>query len=66
VIEPGVLSTGDPVSLEPFQGELVTAREMFQLFYEKNLDALTVRRLLSVPITIRARTYYDGVIAAIG
>jgi len=63
VIEPGVVCVGDSVSLEPYQGELVTAAEMFRLFYEKSPDEATVRRLLSVPIASRARSYYEEMLA---
>jgi MOSC domain-containing protein YiiM len=65
VIETGAVCAGDPVSLEPYQGELVTAGEIFRLFYEKNPDEATLRRVLGVPIDIRGRRYYEDMLAAI-
>jgi len=55
VIQEGAVQEGDSVTLEPYVGETVLAIEMFQNFYRKDQDEMTIRRYLAAPIAIRAR-----------
>ncbi|MHB8627092.1 MAG: MOSC domain-containing protein [Aggregatilineales bacterium] len=59
VIEPGAVCTGDPVSLAPYQGETVSALDLFRLFYNNNATVAMLRRVLAAPIDIRARREYE-------
>ena len=55
VIIPGAVQAGDPVTLEPYSGETLTVRAMYQLYYRNDLTEAEVRRQLAAPIAIRAR-----------
>ena len=55
VIREGFVQRGDPVTLEPYPGETLTAIEMFRDFYEAELSEATLRRHLAAPIAIRDR-----------
>ena len=47
VIEPGVVQAGDPVIFEPYQGETISALEIFRLFYHpKHFTEDILRRAL--------------------
>jgi MOSC domain-containing protein YiiM len=65
VIETGMVRAGDPVSLEPYQGETVMALELFREFYDKNADETMIRRILAAPIDIRGRREYEAQLAAL-
>jgi MOSC domain-containing protein YiiM len=64
VIREGVVQAGDPVRIEPYQGETITVLELFRLFYEK-LGEADLRRVLAAPIDIRGREDYEKQLAAI-
>jgi MOSC domain-containing protein YiiM len=55
VLREGLVQAGDPVILEPYTGETVTALEMFRNFYEPKLDEASIRRHLAAPVAIRDR-----------
>ncbi len=55
VLQPGVVHTGDPVRIETFAGPTLTVGQMFEEFYNPNLDEAAIRRQLSAPVAIRAR-----------
>ncbi|MDQ4128490.1 MAG: MOSC domain-containing protein [Actinomycetota bacterium] len=55
VLSEGRVRAGDPVELEPYEGEKVFALEIFRDFFDPYLDEATLRRHLAVPIAIRAR-----------
>jgi MOSC domain-containing protein YiiM len=55
VITPGAVQAGDPVTLEPYTGETLTVRTMYQQYYRNDLTEAEVRRQLAAPIAIRAR-----------
>lgn len=55
VIREGAIRTGEPIRLEPYQGETITALEMFRTFYEPDWDEARLRRHLAAPIAIRDR-----------
>jgi MOSC domain-containing protein YiiM len=55
VIQEGFVQAGDPIRLERYAGEILTAIEMFRDFYEGKTDEATVRRHLNAPIAIRDR-----------
>jgi MOSC domain-containing protein YiiM len=55
VIQTGTVNVGDPVSLEPYRGETISAIEMFRQYYQADLDEAAIRRQLAAPIAVRAR-----------
>ena len=55
VIRDGFIHTGDPVSIERYEGETLSVAEMFREYYEKDKNEETLRRQLNAPIAIRAR-----------
>jgi MOSC domain-containing protein YiiM len=65
VIETGMVRAGDPVSLEPYQGETLTAIELFRLYYDNEADVSEIRRALAAPIAIRARNDFEERLAAL-
>ena len=66
VIQTGCVQAGDAVRLEPYTGDvLITAGEMFRLYYENPISEGELRRLLAAPIAIRARTENEEKLAEI-
>ncbi|HWE64123.1 MAG TPA: MOSC domain-containing protein [Chloroflexota bacterium] len=63
VVEPGYVKMSDPVALLPYQGPMVSILEMFRDFYKKRLTEDELRRLLAVPIPVKARPYYEELLA---
>lgn len=63
VITSGAVQAGDPVTVERYTGETVSALEHFRVFYDSVVDEATVRRLLAAPIDIRSRRYYTDMLA---
>ncbi len=59
VIEPGYLGVVDPVALLPHDGPIVSAREVFRRFYDKNPSEDDLRRFLAVPIPHKLRLHYE-------
>jgi MOSC domain-containing protein YiiM len=55
VIQAGAIQAGDQVTIEPYQGEAITAIELFRTFFAAHPDAATLRRHLAAPIAIRDR-----------
>ena len=55
VITPGAVQAGDLVMLEPYPGETLTVRAMYQQYYRNDLTEAEVRRQLAAPIANRAR-----------
>ena len=55
VIREGFVKAGDPVSIEKFTGETISALEMYRDYYDRNKSEETLRRHLNAPIAIRAR-----------
>ena len=55
VIREGFVQTGDPVSIQRYEGASISIPEMFRDFYEKTKTEETLRRQLNAPIAIRAR-----------
>lgn len=55
VLHPGTVQAGDHVTLEPYHGETVTIREMFEEYYQPSRDAAVLHHYLNAPIAIRAR-----------
>ena len=51
----GATQAGDEVSLEPFEGETISALEMFRVHFQRDQNAAEVRRILRAPISARAR-----------
>lgn len=65
VIQTGPVQVGDPVTVEAYQGESITALTMFRDFFQPPLSETTVRRYLAAPIASRARTAYEGLLRQI-
>jgi MOSC domain-containing protein YiiM len=55
VVLEGTIQAGDPVTLEPYAGELVTVIEVFRDYYEPARDPAAIRRFLAAPLAIRAQ-----------
>jgi MOSC domain-containing protein YiiM len=56
VLDEGAIQTGDPVTLEPVQGNHpIPAIEMFRTFFDPEMDEVALRRYLAAPIAERAR-----------
>lgn len=55
VLARGEVQAGDEVTHVPYPGERVTILEMFRNKYNRTKDEARLRRLLSVPISVRAR-----------
>jgi MOSC domain-containing protein YiiM len=65
VIETGAVRRGDPVSLEPYSGETLTALQMFRLYYDNEPDVSDIRRALAAPMDIRGRREFEERLAAL-
>jgi len=63
VIEPGYIAVDDPVALMPYDGPVVSARDVFRRFYEKNPSEDDLRRFLAVPIPHKLRLHYEEMLA---
>lgn len=60
VIEPGTVSPGDPVTVQPFTGETVTIRELFEAWYDADCTEADLKRMLAAPIGVRYRDRLEG------
>lgn len=65
VLQPGVLSPGDPVRYTPYDGDTITILQSFRDFYEPSLSADTLRRYLAAPIAIRDRAEKESQLLAL-
>lgn len=63
VIETGEVKAGDPVSVEPTQGPTENVITLFREFYAGKQSAERMRYLLTLPIDIRSRNYYQQELA---
>jgi MOSC domain-containing protein YiiM len=63
VIEEGDVQAGDPVSVEPTQGPTENVITLFREFYAGKQSAERMRYLLTLPIDIRSRNYYEQELA---
>lgn len=59
VLKEGSVRIGDEVRVEPYDGETVTALEMFRDFYEPDKSEAALRRYLAAPIDIRSRAHKE-------
>lgn len=55
VIQAGWLHANQPVTVEPYHGELISVRAFFRDFFLGDWTAARMQRYLSVPIAIRDR-----------
>ncbi len=55
VIKEGSVTVSDEVAFQSYDGETVTAIEMFRNYYRKDQNEDTLRRYLAAPIAVRAR-----------
>ena len=55
VLQTGQVQVGDEVTLHRYEGETLSAAEMFRDFHKSKLDEATLRRYLAAPISVRDR-----------
>jgi MOSC domain-containing protein YiiM len=55
VIQTGMVTPGDGVILQPFSGETVSIRELFEAWYKADHTATELNRMLAAPIAVRYR-----------
>ena len=55
VLQTGQVQVGDEVTLHSYEGETLSALEMFRDFHKPQLDVATLRRHLAAPISERDR-----------
>ncbi len=55
VIRPGMVESGQPVMVKPYQGETISILAMYRDFYEPDGSEAGLRRLLAAPIDVRSR-----------
>ncbi len=60
VVQTGQVQVGDEVTLHPYEGETISAAEMFRDFYKPKLDEATLRRHLAAPISERDRAEQEA------
>ena len=65
VIQTGAVQAGDPVSVMPYAGETLSAREVFRRYYMTEHDEATLRRGLAAPLHYRVRRDYEELLAAL-
>ncbi len=66
VIETGAVQAGDPVTLEPYQGETILALEMYRAFYDRDLrNADYLRRAIAAPTHYKDRAQLERELAAL-
>lgn len=65
VLNEGLVTAGDTVSLEPYNGETVSLIEVFRDFYEPVLEEAAIRKILAAPIAIRARVHKEKQLAGL-
>jgi MOSC domain-containing protein YiiM len=65
VIEIGAVQVGDPVTTESYQGETISALEMFWLFYTQAYDEAILHRALKAPLHAVTRAEYEERLAAL-
>ena len=65
VIEIGSVTVGDPVTVERYSGETISALEMFRLFYKPDYTKEILRRALKAPLHEVTRIEYEERLAAL-
>ena len=63
VLEPGSVTVGDPVALQPHLGPALSVLELFRWSYRQHLTADELRRLLAAPIPEKDRPHYQALLA---
>jgi MOSC domain-containing protein YiiM len=63
VLQTGSLRVGDPVAYTPYEGEQINVMEMFRFDMARHKSADELRRYLRAPIAVRARAYYEALLA---
>jgi MOSC domain-containing protein YiiM len=64
VLVPGAVQAGEVVQIERFEGDTVSALEMFRMFYAKSFDPAVLRRALNSPLHHVTRREYEALLAA--
>jgi MOSC domain-containing protein YiiM len=59
VLREGEVRAGDAVEYEPYEGETISAVEMFRDFFDQEPDEATLHRHLAAPIAVRARVHKE-------
>ncbi len=65
VVREGEVRAGGSVAYTPYAGERVPVLEVFRAFFEPDPGEEVLRRLLSVPIAVRARSEYEKQLAGL-
>ncbi len=65
VLQPGLVSFGDLVTLEPYQGDTVSIQEMMRDHYHPDKTEAGLRRFLNAPIDQRSRAWREQLLAKI-
>jgi MOSC domain-containing protein YiiM len=65
VVREGEVRAGDPMDYTPYAGERVPVLEVFRAFFEPDPGERVLRRLLSVPVAVRARKDYEEQLAGL-
>jgi len=65
VVREGEVRQGDALAYTPYAGERVPVLEVFRAFFETDPGEDVLRRLLSVPIAVRAREEYEERLAGL-
>ncbi len=65
VLVPGAVQAGDSVEVERFEGDTISALEVFRLFYSRQYDETVLRRALNAPLHWATRREYEGLLEAI-
>lgn len=66
VIQPGQISADELVTLTRYPDKpVVTALELFRLFYEPDNSETMLRRILAAPIDVRGRQHYENELAKV-
>jgi MOSC domain-containing protein YiiM len=65
VLNPGLVSAGDPVLLERYQGSTVSLLEMTRDHYDPDTSEAGLRRFLDAPISLRSRARKEQLLSEI-
>jgi MOSC domain-containing protein YiiM len=65
VTKEGVIKSGDPVTVEKYNGETISILDMYRYHYEKDLTEEMIYRQLNAPIDIRSRREFEEMLQKI-
>jgi MOSC domain-containing protein YiiM len=65
VTKEGVIKSGDPVTVEKYNGETISILDMYRYHYEKDLTGEIIHNQLNAPIDIRSRREFEEMLQKI-